>query len=294
MRCLRWFAVLLSGVAFAQTEASIALSNGVTLRIETNLGQPSGGEQIQSEMVPASGNSFYRIFRDQTGLAVYAYELVVDRQAGSSELQLTARPAAEAFATRFPASDGGKPTPTLSDVHSFPPLRSGGQASMDVFELAGVGVKVVDTIGLQVDAEPDSAGAALQFSGLKVAITGKPAAGPSARGVSGRYAMFYLPGKGGYFFAVGQPPGKAFVQAGSIDGVKMRFTVDNENFDCVADATILVQEPSGEVWVYHDATYKPRGNWTEPLDGPAGLRQEPQFYTAASNTLSWWIAPSGH
>src|ERR1700733_9990297 len=113
MRWLLWFAVLFSGVASAQTEASIALSNGVTLRIETNLGQPSGGEQIQSEMIPASGNSFYRVFRDQTGLAVYAYELVVDRQAGTAELQLAARPATETFAARVPGSDGGKPTPTL-------------------------------------------------------------------------------------------------------------------------------------------------------------------------------------
>src|SRR6266436_417382 len=71
--------LLLAGRCFPQASSTISLSNGLELRIAANLGQPTGEETLHIEMHRASGDSFYRIFRDQNNLAVFAYELAVRR-----------------------------------------------------------------------------------------------------------------------------------------------------------------------------------------------------------------------
>ncbi len=96
--------------------------------------------------------------------------------------------------------------------------------------------------------------------------------------------MFYIPGQGAYFFATEPPAGRAFVKAGAIDGNRMRFNVDNDDFECIADAPILVNADGGEVWVYRDAEYKPTGNWTSDLRSTSE-----QFFTASSDSLGWWM-----
>lgn len=97
--------------------------------------------------------------------------------------------------------------------------------------------------------------------------------------------MFYLPGRGGYFFSiesVDQPP---FLGVGVVDGKHLTFMIDNQLYDCTANAPILVHNDRGQLWVYHDANYKPAGNWTK--SDPAGSRDE--FFTAASNSIQWWV-----
>jgi hypothetical protein len=103
--------------------------------------------------------------------------------------------------------------------------------------------------------------------------------------VTGRFAMFYIPGHGGYFFAtepVDQPP---FLQVAIVDGRHLKFTVDNDTYDCVSDAPILTQSERGQLWVYHDANYKPTGNWTK--SDPASSHNE--FFTAAADSMQWWL-----
>ncbi len=281
----RVFALALgfAGMALGQTSSSISLSNGATLRILSTFDKP--------EMAPASGNSFYRLFRDQTGLVIYAYELAVDRPGQGREFRLTAKPAGDAFAVRFPNADGGKPSPTLSEPRELPPLTPGKSVSIAVFELPGSGPSAVDTVELQMDSESKGT---LRFDGLKVSINQKPVSISDAHAVSGRYVMFYVPGRGGYFFTTEPQPGYAFVQAGSVDRAHLQFTLDNESFDCIAGAPILSGSDRGEVWAYHDPGYAPSGNWTEPFDERASPRREPQFFTAGSNTLAWWLAPATH
>ena len=277
-----------AGTCYAQVSSTVALSNGVELRVTTNPGQPTGEENLKIEMARASGNSFYRIFRDQNNLAVFAYELAVDRAANGNEIRITAKPAETAFAARFPNADGGKPVPTLSAERDLRPLRSGERAEIGLFELAGMGLKVIDTIEVRLNQGGASAGPGvrLRFAGLKVYINHAIASGPGPRGlVSGRYAMFYIPGRGGYFFSTDAPPGRPFVKAGTIDHNRMQFTVDNDDYECVADSPILLNSDNGEVWVYHDPSYRPAGNWTNDTNQTGS----DEFFTAASDSLSWWL-----
>jgi hypothetical protein len=272
--------------SFAQLSSTVSLSNGVQLRIATT------ATSLKAQLEPASGNSFYHIFWDGD-LAAFAYELAVDRTPDGEQFRITAKPAGSEFAARFPNADGGKPTPTLSEELGSPLLASGGRFTVDIPTNPGLGENVTDTIQIQVNqrgapvSEAETQAAQLRFAALKVYINGRLASpsSPSAN-VMGRYTMFYLPGHGAYFFSTEPMDRRAFVQIGSVDGVNLEFTLDNENYACKSDAQILVHSAQGELWVYRDPNYKPAGNWTKSVP-TNGSRDD--FFAAASDSLDWWL-----
>jgi hypothetical protein len=290
--------VIGAAICPAQNSSTVSLSNGVQLSITASLGQPTGEQTIKIQLVSASGNSIYRIFRDQNDLAVFAYELAVERSADGTQFLLTTKPVETEFAARFPGADGGKPVPTFSSEQKLPAMRSGTKSEIGLFELQGMGLKVIDSVQVRLaqgaSVTLDSTGGPqqdrLRFSRLSVSINRTRVAGTEGRAsVSGRYLMFYIPGRGGYFFSTDSPQGHTFVKAGTIDGNKLQFTLDNEIYDCTADAPILPDIGSGEVWVYRDAAYHPEGNWTKNLPAARSTPAEPTFFTASSDSLSWWL-----
>ncbi len=233
------------------------------------------------EMARASGNSFYRIFRDQNHLAVYAYELEVSLTPNGQALRATAKPAIDQFTTRYRDADAGKPVPTLSANQEAGPLTSGQNAKFQLFEIPGVGLNVSETIRVKIGAE--AGGGPLRFSGLRVAVDGKLIAGPASGGVAGKFAMFYIPGRGGYFFSAEPVPGRSFVPTGVTSQNRLDFTAENIDYQCLS--TTAIQGIGGQLWVLHDASYKPAGNWT--LDPQQSDRD--QFFVAAADSLGWWL-----
>jgi hypothetical protein len=268
----------------------MSLSNGIRLSIAASFPDLQNGvTPFKPELAPASGNSFYRIFRDENRLAVFAYEVVVDRMPDNTRFNVLIKPAGDEFARKFPNADAGKPVPTIPADRTLPPVRAGERTSVELFDLPPIG-RVIDRIEIGAGASggPNSSDR-LRLSTMRVYIGGAQiAAGGSIKAVSGRYVMFYIPGRGGYFFSTDPPSGRAFAHTGAIDGARMRFTVDNETYDCVASAPILLQADQGELWVYHDPNYKPGGNLTTP----GATTQEPApnvFFAAAADTLNWWL-----
>jgi hypothetical protein len=282
-----------AGMCLAQVSSTVSLSNGVEVEVTANLGQPTGEEKLTVDMARASGNSFYRIFKDQNNLMVFAYELSIGLSSDGKELHFTAKPAEAEFAARYPGADAGKPVPSLSSDHDFRPLQSGDGDQIGLFEIPGMGLSVTDAVKVTLHPEGEGAGSGgpLRFAGINVSINGMPAAGPARASVSGRYAMFYLPGRGAFFFATEAPPGRAFVKAGSIDHNRMQFTVNNDSYECIASDPVLANAESGEVWVFQDPGYEPAGNWTQEVQLPAEQDQQKheEFFTAASDSLSWWL-----
>jgi len=281
-------AALLAGVGLCsgQLSSSVTLSNGLELRIQTNLGQPTGQQTLRVEMARASGDSFYRIFKDQNNLAVFAYEVSVSRSADGRQFYFTAKPAEAEFAARFPNADSGKPVPSLSSEQKLE-LRPGENDHIGLFQIPGMGTSVTEDF--QVRPNNGAANGRISFSSLRVSINGGEPLGPARASVSGRYAMFYIPGRGGYFLSTELPEGRnGFVKAGSIDGARLRFTIENDNYECTSAKPMLPNSESAEVWVYHDPSYKPSGNWTQEV-GPSGATQPEQFFAAASDSLSWWL-----
>lgn len=279
-----------SGFAYCQVEAQVALSNGIQLSIAThsNNGTPIA---LMTSLEPASGDSFYRIFRDQNQLAVFAYELEVSRSSNGERFLVRAKPATETFAERFPNADGGKPTPTLSTILESPPLGSGERFVIPIPTAPELGQILADTVQIEMtqSGEVTAGTPVIRFSGLKVSIQGRPVStdGP-AMNVEGRYVMFYLPGHGGYFFSASASEPAPFLNVGLVDGKHLSFTIDNEMYDCTASEAILVRATSGQLSVYHDPNYKPAGNWTKS----DLTNQRDEFFTAASDSLKWWVRPA--
>src|SRR5271154_1969471 len=172
--------LLLAAVScYAQGSARVSLSNGLqmTIALRSDNATPV---TLKTSLEPASGDSFYRIFRDENNLAVFAYELEVARTADGENFRITAKAATEAFATRFPNADGGKPTPTLSAPLESPLLKSGEGFSIPVPTNPGLEQNLTDRVqllmGQRGGANDGAAGSAkLRFSGLKVSIHGQPA-----------------------------------------------------------------------------------------------------------------------
>jgi hypothetical protein len=286
-------AFLLAAViaALAQVSSNVALSNGVQLTIDARTADGSP-VALKANLEPASGDSFYRIFRDENNLAVFAYELMVTRTPDGRQFRVTARAATLDFAARFPNADGGKPTPTLSSLLESPLLGSGDKFVIPIPTDPGLAQTLTDTVrirlnqpGATADAGSDPS-AQIRFSALKVSINNQPAS-PAGAGsvVAGRFAMFYIPGRGGYFFSTAEVVQPPFAQVGIVDGKHLKFDVDNDVYDCVSGASILAHSERGQLWVYHDANYKPAGNWTN--SDPESSRQE--FFTAAADSLQWWL-----
>ncbi len=277
--------------AFGQFSATVALSNGVRLEIQTQP-QPGAASGLKAEIQPASGDSFFRIYRDQNNLTVFAYELAVERTSDGTQFRLTARPTGDEFAARFPNADLGKPTPTLAAPLASALLNPGEQFTIDIPTDPGLQLNVADVVEVQLNPRgtPADTGAQssapLRFVALQVRADGKLlSSGPGGAVVAGRYVMFYLPGRGGYFFSAEPVTGPAFAQIGIVDGAKLHFTLQNQEYDCESEAPILVKSDSGQLWVYHDPNYKPAGNWTK-----SNTREErDQFFTSASDSLNWWL-----
>ena len=277
--------LVLCFAARAQDSSTLSLDNGVQIHVAANFGHPTGEENLTVQIARAGGNSFYRVFRDHNNLAVYAYQLFFDLAGNGEAVRATARRYDDQFESRFPYADGGKPTPTLSTDQELGPLTSGKSADLDLFEIPGMGLHVIDTIGVKIDARSSGA---LHFSGLRISINGTPVAGSQPSPVNGRFAIFYLPGHGAVILS-GDDPGNGFVKAGSVDGNHVRFNVDNDDYDGVAAEPILSDAPGGELWVLHDPNYKPAGNWTAHLRFGDTAAADGQFFVAASDSLSWWL-----
>lgn len=288
MRIAITLMLTLTAQCIAQLSSQVSLSNGVQLNIVCN-----SRDSLKIDLAPASGNSFYRIFRDENGLVGFAYELMVERMPDGDHFRITAKPTGGDFARRFPNADGGKPAPTLSEPRESPLLASGDRFAVDVPTNPGLFENVTDTIQIRLNQRgnpaSDSSGrsAALRFTGLRVLVDDKPVSpsGPSAI-VAGRYIMFFLPGRGGYFLSTEPVENPPFVKIGVVDRTHLRFTLDNASFDCSSDVPILPDSNQGEIFVYHDQNYKPAGNWTT---SDPNLTNREEFFAAASDSLRWWL-----
>ncbi len=276
------------GCAAADSE-NVTLNNGVQISIHTSLGKPTGTTSVAVEMQRAAGDSFYRIFRDQNRLAVFAYELQVARS-GTTGFRLTTKPVEDEFARRFPGADGGKPVPTFSAEKDYT-LNNGEPATIALYELEGQGLAVVDTVQMGLNPSSSGSGGALRFSGLSLTVNGVPVKTVPGSTVSGRYVMFYIPGQGGFFFSSDAVTRRQFMKAGYIEGNKMQFTVDNLSYECAAQLPIAAT-PSQELWVYHDPDYRPGGNWTLQDPDAGGNEAQAEFFTAAADSLDWWMVGS--
>ena len=283
---------IFTNTCLAQAPATATLGNGLRLRFVTDSGNGTPGP-LKTELRLASYNSVYRIFRDDTGLAVYAYELRVELTPDGDHFRLSAEPAGTEFAAKVPYADGGKPTPTLPRPIVSTPLDPGGKFTVDIPTNPGLWEHRTDTVEIQPGAsviprtDRKAPPAKLRFTGLQVFINGKlvSPAGPGTM-VAGKYTMFYLPRYGGYFFSTEPVITNLLMRPATVDRTQLRFTIDDQTYLLNSEAPILLASEGGPVWVYYDRNYRPARR--RPSENPNG-RVSDQFFTAASESLNNWV-----
>ena len=290
---MRLLLALLISIAncLAQGPVLIVLESGIRLRFVTDSGNGTPGP-LKNEVKPASYNSVYRIFRDETGLAVYAYELRVDLTPDGDHFRLTAEPAGTEFETRNPHADGGKPTPTMPRPIESTALEPGGRFTIEIPTNPGLWEHRTDTVQIEPPlTAPRTARrtppAKLRFTGLQVFINEKLVSPPGpGKMVAGQYTMFFLPRHGGYFFSTEPVQSSLLIGPAAVEGTKVRFKINDESFLLNSEAPILVESETGQVWVYYDPKYRPTIN--RARGNPISTSSD-QFFTAASDSLSSWL-----
>ena len=232
-------------------------------------------------------------------MAVFAYELAVARSADGQQIILTTKPVEDEFAARFPNSDGGKPVPTMSSESQLEPLTSGRRVEIGLFELEGMGLKVVDSVQVRLfrgsGATSDIASSVLnrlRFLNLKVMIGIARLRLPLFRSAVQRDASRCFLSRAAA--AISFPP--KLCRSGLCSPKPVPLTAIISRSPSITTSTNalpplhLSQGGTGELWVYHDPGYQPAGNWTQEIPPPAGVQPGTQgFFTAASDTLSWWL-----
>ncbi|HLG96136.1 MAG TPA: hypothetical protein VKX49_07480 [Bryobacteraceae bacterium] len=279
MRAARAIAAILGATCSAQVSSTVSLSNGVQVRIFAQP-PPDPASGMRTDLRPATGSSFYRIYWDQNGLAVFAYEVGVERTSEGRQFRITARPAGDDFAGRFPNADAGKPVPTLSEPRQSSLLNPGERFMIDIPTDPGLAQNIQDVVQVQVNqrvapSERDSSGP-LHFAALQVRADGRllsSAAGGAV--VAGPYVMFYIPGRGAYFFSTEPVSRRPFLQIGIVEGSTLRFTLENVSYVCQSAEPILAKAERGQIWVYHDPDYRSAGNWTKSDASSAATSSSP-------------------
>jgi hypothetical protein len=69
-----------------------------------------------------------------------------------------------------------------------------------------------------------------------------------------------------------------------VERTRMKFSIDKEDYECFSSAPILMRSAVNQIWVYHDAHYRPA-----PEQGKDKSKSHDEFYTAASNSLTGWL-----
>ncbi len=245
---------------------------------------------------PRPGTASIACIATRTDLVVFAYELAVERTPDGDQVRAIARPATTEFAARFPNADGGKPAPTLSATRESGLLSSGGRFAIEIPTDPGLRQTITDTVQIRINqrgaaAQTDeerqaSASSAIRRAqGVDQRRSLVPEGGAGAI-VAGRYAMFYIPGRGGYFFSADPVSGAHSCKSAKwmAHGCASRSMAATTNANRRRPSWCMSER--GQIWVYHDPSYRPAGNWTK-IDPRDETRE--QFFTAASDSLNWWL-----
>jgi hypothetical protein len=244
----------------------------VGLRITPKIsGGPKSGTGAQISY--KKPGQFRRVIRDWERNPLFAYEIEIATTGGGT-YQITAKPASAEFAQSFqngslPRLNSAPSVPTLnatSTVNCFP----GGSVTLDLLYNPSTGQKITDTITL-VDLNADVRGTpmdgTLRFHDLEFRLN-ETNLTPSPIGIGGHSVYIYVPGRGGFFFALDQPQEYSqFQKVGFVDGKRLRFTWANQSYEVISTEPILSNAGSAEVWVFVDPYFRPELGVDAPSAG---------------------------
>jgi hypothetical protein len=263
-------------------ETVVRLAEGVTLAFSMEGGEHQPRAYLLEDRAIAHDGEIHRLVVDEHNVARFAYALTArSTPEGRAVLQLRPIKRSESFEAFAPKRSPGDTGPfsfvqsirfderltTMAHDQVIGSVVPGDILRMDVFEHPQTGHRIAEVIRVvalsqpgvrRVEAVRAAAGVAaherptLRFDGLTIRRNGglfvQQAVGNSA---AGRVLMLGLRGRGTLVFGAEADPDASATGMASVDGPRLRFWLDGEEFDVESSEPI---GPDGVVslWMYFE------------------------------------------
>jgi hypothetical protein len=227
---------------------------------------PKSGAMSGAHTEMKKDGPIHRVLRNSAGQILFAYDIEVKPSDGF--YHVVTEPLNAAYARTLQT----EPVPTLAAANdSLTTL--GGHVMIELLANPATGQKISDDIML-VDITPAGAAsdgnlhmynADLWLNGIKLTAESMPG------GAIGPRLAMYFQGTGGFFFSLLQPKEyPQFQKIGFIDNMRLKFAWGNKTFELISTTPFLSNGGSGEVWVFYDSQFRPKGDYDPKISWGTG------------------------
>jgi hypothetical protein len=215
----------------------------------------------------------HRVLADADHRIIFGYDLWVNADPMTRKFSLAVMPADDTFRRTFL-----KESTRTSDLFAtFPKaakpqtLDDGDAVSLQLLVNTASGVSIVDVVRVAFDRSmlrDDEFGTppkdftldavSLSVRSYHLLIDGvEVGKGKSTVGCTGSLLWFYVPDRGRFIFSLLPREGYSFHKIGVVDGNRIEFTINGENFEWVSSEPILASGGTWNLWVLLDESYSP-------------------------------------
>lgn len=251
------------------------------VRVKITAGSAASG-------ITGSANSVFRVLYDRERRIVFGYELLAERVSPGDTFHVLVKPLTAEYLRNHPTETlapgyDAQHLPTFDSERELPLIVAGDQASIDLPTSSGANLTDTVQVSLETMQQMRAQEAAtstyryFDMRNLKVFLNGKLITPDANRGgVAGEHILLYLPGHGAFVFTNEPLPAYSSQRLGYVNGNKLSFSFEADNYECVTDAPILPRVENAEVWVIHDPDYQPKAMTKSSKD---------DFFTASAGAV---------
>jgi hypothetical protein len=239
-----------------------------------------------------AGQGFHRYMTDSTTKRYFGYDLAIEPDT-ADRFRLTLRPLSltpERLGLKSGAGWTEIPLPLLPAPQV---VRAHDTIALDLFVHPGTGQKIVDYLSIRgrstgetevVEGPPVAMrlpegaprdftveDAPMKFAGVKGRI-GESAIDHGLGSISGSAVYLYVPGRGRYIFSLAMNEQLGFKKAGEVRGSRLSASSGSERIDLQCNEPIAPGGGVFNVYLYHDAGWRPRSGADEPQMGASSAR----------------------
>jgi hypothetical protein len=300
-----WLLLLLAhclgAASFAQNPAKrqqvLQVSNGafVAFKSETSttdnnraIESQSPASLLYSQALSADNHIVHRVLTDADRRVIFGYDLSIESDPITKKFSIGVLPADEAFRRSFlkesnqPANEVFATFPRSTTQQT---LDDGDAVSLELLINPQSGVKIVDVVRVTFDRSILREGSIdsipkdfsldavmLSVKGYQLVMDGRQVAKSKATvGCRGSLLWLYIPERGRFIFSLVPREGYAFEKIGVLEGDKIRFVVDGEQYEWLSTVPILPSGGTWNLWVLQDRNYTPLFSSDKPIVTPPSI-----------------------
>jgi hypothetical protein len=233
----------------------------------------------------------HRLFFDDNGKLLFAYDLVVEPDAVAKRFQVAVKPLDPSFEQSINAYNPDIRINAKTSVSTLPKtaepqlLDDGDAFSLDLLINEATGIKIVDVVKVSFDqsnlweVNPRSLprdftleSVALDIKDYRLLLNGEVVGvGRSASSYSGPLVWFYVQGRGRFILSLTPRSGYDFRKLAMVDDHKIQFSFGSDEYELISSAPILPGGGTWYLWMLHDKHFTPL---IAPTEAPANREKD--------------------